>query len=80
MLFAQFAGQCVKGGEHTLTRVYERDVVDCKGRVVLLVTADSLRSASYPEYNIETYITTIQKIPTKKSRNYIKPSFVGVTK
>ena len=29
------------------------------------LTADSIRWASYPEYNIATYIITIQKIPRK---------------
>ena len=37
LVFVQVAGQLVKGGQHKLTRVYERDIVDCKGRVALHV-------------------------------------------
>ena len=37
LVFVQVAGQFVKGGQHKLTRVYERDIVDCKGRVALHV-------------------------------------------
>ena len=34
------SGQFVKGGQHKLTRVYERDVVDCKGSVAFHVVED----------------------------------------
>ena len=40
LVITQVGGQFVKGGQHKLTRVYEHDVVDCKGRVVLHVVGD----------------------------------------
>ena len=40
LVFVQVAGQFVKRGQHKLTRVYERDIVDCKGRVALHVVGD----------------------------------------
>ena len=39
-MFVQVAGQFVKAGQHKLTQVYERDIIDCKRRVVLHVAGD----------------------------------------
>ena len=59
-----------------MTRVYEREVTDCKGRVVLQVIgnegnfpwrglkAESIRCVLYPEHN-KTFIATMKKIPRK---------------
>ena len=40
LVFVQVAGQFVKAGQHKLTQVYERDIIDCKQRVVLHVAGD----------------------------------------
>ena len=40
LVFIQVAGQFLKGEQHRLTRVCERDVINCKGRVALHVVGD----------------------------------------
>ena len=40
LVFVKVTGQFAKGGQYKLTRVYERDFADCKGRVAVHVVRD----------------------------------------
>ena len=74
--FVQVAGQFVKGGEHKLTRVYKRDVVDCNWRVAFHAVGDdsnfSMTWFNSWQYKVRVvswtqYMVIIQKIPYKNT-------------